>query len=70
VSDKTNFDKWLRGQPQKYQNEFLGKTKAELFRNGEKLDRFVDPLGKQYTIKELYQLDKNSFKSAGIAKPK
>jgi SPP1 gp7 family putative phage head morphogenesis protein len=70
VSDKTNFDKWLRGQPQKYQNEFLGKTKAELFRNGEKLDRFVDPLGKQYTIKELYQLDKNSFKSAGLSKPK
>lgn len=68
VSDKMNFEQWLRDQPKKYQNEYLGKTKAELFRNGENLSRFVDPLGKEYTIKELYEIDSGAFKSAGIEK--
>ncbi len=70
VSDKTNFDDWLRRQDKGFQNEYLGKTKAELFRNGQKLDRFVDPLGKPYTIEELYKIDSNAFKSAGLSKPK
>jgi len=66
VSDKMNYSQWLKTQSKSFQNEALGRTKAELFRNGTPLSRFVDPTGKSYTTKELYQLDKNAFKKAGI----
>ena len=70
VSDKMSYSDWMKTQSKGFQNEALGKTKADLFRNGTPLTRFVDPTGKAYTIEELYRLDSKAFKSAGLAKPK
>ena len=71
VPSDTTYQKWLTEQTPAFQKEVLGKTKSELFRNGElTLDRFVDPTGKEYTIPELYSLNRDAFRKAGIPKPK
>jgi SPP1 gp7 family putative phage head morphogenesis protein len=71
VSDKTSFQGWMKTQPVKYQNEYFGKTKADLFRKGDlDIKRMTDPLGKPYTIEELYKLNGNAFKRAGLTAPK
>ncbi len=49
----TNYDAWMRKQPAAFQNEVLGKTKADIFRGGLTLDKFVDEKGKAYTIAQL-----------------
>lgn len=70
VSDKTTFKEWLPRQPVKFQKEYLGKAKYDLWKKGDlKLDRFTDPLGKNYTLDELYKIDSGAFKLAGLAKP-
>ncbi len=69
VSDKMNYQQWFDKQPAAFQKEKLGKTKYELYKKGGmKFDRFVDPLAKPYTIDELYKLDKDAFKKAGLDK--
>jgi len=69
VSDKTTYQQWFDKQPASFQKEKLGKTKYELYKKGGmKFDRFQDPLNKSYTIDELYKLDKNAFKKAGLGK--
>jgi len=71
VSSEITYSDWLKTQTASFQKEALGKTKAELFRNGGlTLDRFVDPTGKSYTIPELYSLNRDAFRKAGIPKPK
>ncbi len=71
VSSKKDFGSWLKGESKEFQDEYLGKTKAELFRKGKlPISRFVDPMGTKYTIDELYKLDKDAFKKAGLDKPK
>jgi len=55
----TSYQSFLKRQPDAFQNEVLGKKKAELFRSGKlTLDKFVDDSGKTYSIKTLAQLDK------------
>lgn len=67
VPGKTTFDKFLRGESKGFQEEFLGKTKAKLFRDGKlPLDRFVDPTGEEYTIAQLAKIERKAFKRAGI----
>ena len=34
------------------------------------IKRMTDPLGKPYTIEELYKLNGNAFKKAGLTAPK
>ena len=71
VSDKLTYQQWFDKQPASFQKEKLGATKYDLYKKGGmKFDRFVDPLNKSYTIDELYKLDKDAFKRAGLAKPK
>lgn len=53
VPGDLDYDTWLRRQPVKFQNEVLGKGKAELFRKGTKLDSFVDRQGRELSLKEL-----------------
>lgn len=48
-----DYDAWLRTQPQDFQDEALGKARADLFRAGTKVDRFVDRSGREYTLDEL-----------------
>lgn len=42
VSDKLNYDEWLRTQPSSFQNEVLGPARAKLFRDGKRINTFVD----------------------------
>jgi SPP1 gp7 family putative phage head morphogenesis protein len=70
VSTKTNFNDFLK-QQDKFAKEYLGPTKYDLWKNGGlTLDKFVDPLGKQYTIDELYKKERNAFRKADVDKPK
>jgi SPP1 gp7 family putative phage head morphogenesis protein len=71
VSDKTTYDSWFKTQPVAFQKEALGATKYKLYsKGGITFDRFVDPTNKSYTLDELYKIDKDAFKRAGLDKPK
>jgi SPP1 gp7 family putative phage head morphogenesis protein len=52
VSESINYEQWLRKQSVENQNEALGVGKAELFRGGMPLDRFIDN-GKELTLEQL-----------------
>lgn len=53
VPAKTTYDSWLRGQSKEFQNEILGKGKADIFRKGFPLNQFVDANGKSLSLAEL-----------------
>lgn len=57
VPRSDTYETWLRKQPADFQNEVLGKGKAELFRKEKlSLDSFVDRTGKEYTLQQVRQL--------------
>lgn len=67
VDANTTYPKWFSKQSAEFQKEVLGKTKYELYKKGDfTLDKFVDPLGKPYTIAELRNLDSATFKRLGL----
>ncbi len=49
----TNYNDWLKRQPKSFQDDVLGPTKADIFRSGVPLDKFVDERGRAYTIGQL-----------------
>lgn len=49
----TNYQTWLKGQSKEFQDDVLGKGKAQLFRDGMPLEKFVDEKGKPYSLSEL-----------------
>jgi hypothetical protein len=49
----TTYDAWLRKQPKSFQDDVLGPTRGDLFRNGLAMDQYVDLHGRQLTIAEL-----------------
>jgi len=53
VPSKVTYDPWLRQQPKAFQEEVLGIRKAQAFRKGLKLDRFIDRAGNELTLKQL-----------------
>lgn len=53
VPGETTYDEWLRRQDKEFQNEVLGPTKAKKFREGTRMDQFVDHSGRELTIDEL-----------------
>lgn len=54
VSGNTNYNDWLKRQSKQFQIDALGKTKAELFREGGlSIDKFVDRLDKPLTLEQL-----------------
>ena len=54
VDAKETYGTWLKRQPDGFQNDMLGKTRAELFRTGQvPIDRFVDDMGRTITLQEL-----------------
>lgn len=55
---KITYDGFLRKQSREYQDAFLGKEKAKLFRRGMPLKKFVNDNGIVYDINELKRLDK------------
>ena len=64
VQAKTTYAKWFKNQDAAFQKQWLGKTRYELYKKGElSIDRFADPLGKQYTLEELRKRDAETFKA-------
>ena len=60
IDADTNYEKWLRKQPAKFQDEILGKERGKLFRNkGIKLDRFIDANGNPIPLDQLKVLDES-----------
>lgn len=68
VNSNTSFNDWFdKDATESFKQEWLGKTKYELYKKGGySLDKFVDPLGREYTIAELRELDKKTFKELGL----
>lgn len=67
VSANTNFEQWLAAQDESFQREWLGNKRYELYKNGDySIDKFLDPEGKLYTLKELKKLDEETFKELGF----
>ena len=67
VNANTTYPQWFKNQSAEFQKEVLGPTKYELYKKGGyTMDRFVDELGKPYTIAELRSLDEKTFKELGL----
>lgn len=67
VDANTSFSKWLPMQSVAFQKEWLGETRYKLYKDGKfPLSKFVDPLGKEYTIAELRVLDEKVFKELNL----
>lgn len=50
---KVTYSEWLKTQPASFQDKVLGKGRADLFRGGMTLDKFVDRKGGELTLKQL-----------------
>lgn len=59
-ADRT-FGQFLKDKPASFQNDVLGKSKAEAFRKGLPLDRFIDTTGREYTLDELRRRNPDFF---------
>lgn len=71
VSAGQTYYEWLKGQPASFQDEALGKTRAELFRDGGLTSqRFAElQLGKNFeplTLDEMRRLEPVAFDRAGL----
>ena len=67
VDANTKYASWFAQQDADFQKNWLGKKRYELYKNGGlTLDKFTDPLGREYTIKELRALDDKIFKRLGL----
>ena len=62
VAADTTYDSWLRRQPVEFQDDVLGKAKADLFRAGLTLDRYVSKSGDEYTLAELKRREAKLWK--------
>ena len=64
VPDTLTYDSWLRKQTPEFQDEVLGKAKADLFRGGLTMDKFVDlKTQHEFTIDELRQREPDAWKA-------
>ena len=55
----------VTSQPAEFQNDVLGKGRAELFRDGMKLDQYVDDQGRVFTLKQLAGIDEEQWLDLG-----
>ncbi|WP_312970857.1 minor capsid protein [Acinetobacter gerneri] len=63
----TSFKDFVDQASTTFQLEWLGPSKYKLYKEGGyTLDKFVDPLGREYTLKELKTLDEKTFKELGL----
>lgn len=53
VPGKTTYGEWLAKQNKAFQNDVLGTKKAELFRAGTPLDKFVDRRGGELSLEQI-----------------
>jgi len=62
VSGRTTYSGWLKRQPVEFVDEALGVERSRLFRSGKlKLDKFVDPTGRVYTLDQLARMNPFAF---------
>jgi SPP1 gp7 family putative phage head morphogenesis protein len=62
VPESTTYNEWLRTQPKEIQEEVLGKTRAELYRNNDlSVTSYINNKGEYYTLDELRQRDASLF---------
>lgn len=67
VDANTKYPEWFAKQDEVFQQEVLGKTKFDLYKDGAfPITKFTDPLGKPYTIAELRELDQKTFARLGL----
>ena len=67
VPAATNYETFLRNQPNGFQDDVLGKTKGRLFRSGElNLSSFVSRTGHEYTLAELARRERQAFIDVGL----
>lgn len=66
VPASETYDSWLRKQPREFQDEVLGKTKAQLFRAGLTLPKFLNRRGDELTLEQLRKKEAEFFKRAGV----
>ena len=67
VPAATTYQEWLSRQSVAFQNDVLGKTKADLFRKGDlTLDKFVSVSGKELTLEQLALKYPDAFTRAGL----
>lgn len=67
VSANTTFKDWFGQQGDQFQKEWLGAKRFKLYSEANySLEKFTDPLGRQYTLAELRMLDEKTFKELGL----
>jgi hypothetical protein len=67
VPSSTTYQDFLSRQPAAFQDEVLGKTKGELFREGGlTVDQFVDRAGNELTLAQLAASKPEAFVRAGL----
>lgn len=67
VEGQQTYGQWLRDQPESFQIEALGKTRADLFRKGGlPVERFTDRKNAPLTLAELRRLNPEAWKRAGL----
>lgn len=65
IQASMTYNDWLREQPAWFQDDALGQTKGQLFREGGlRIERFTDDNRKPLTINELKNSDERAIKSA------
>lgn len=67
VEAGTSYSKWFATQDAAFQKDWLGPSKYKLYKEGGyDISRFVDPVGKPYTLAELAAKDAATFKRLGF----
>lgn len=67
VNANTDYQHWFNDSTNEFKRTWLGKTRYDLYKEGGySIDRFVDPTNKEYTIAQLRELDKKTFKGLGL----
>ncbi|QHI16235.1 minor capsid protein [Acinetobacter haemolyticus] len=67
VEVNTKFSDWFKDQDDDFQRNWLGSTRFELYKKSDfPIDKFVDPIGRKYTLDELKVLDAKTFKELGL----
>ena len=67
VEAGTSYSKWFATQDSTFQKDWLGPSKYKLYKEGGyDISRFVDPVGKPYTLAELAAKDSATFKRLGF----
>lgn len=67
VPKDITFEEFLRGKDDAFQDDVLGKTRAELFRTGDiNLKSFTDKTGNVFTLEDLRLRQEDAFRKAGL----